>query len=140
MEPNREQIIKALECCTLGGCHDCRGCPNGNHLLSVCKRIAMEDALSLIKELTEENERLREQNEKCQSVALKQEDTMQIIAQEKQAYYDELQTIKADTVRKMQERLKASARTECSITGHRYSVIAVEDLDRIANDMLEGEK
>ena len=137
MEPNREQIIKALECCTLGGCHDCRGCPNGNHLLSVCKRIAMEDALSLIKELTEENERLREQNEKCQSVALKQEDTMQIIAQEKQAYYDELQTIKADTVRKMQERLKAKAKAHY-FDNCNYAV-AVEDIDQIAKEMLEGD-
>ena len=50
----REQIIKALECCTLEGCHDCRECPQGNVLLSLCKKNAMADALSLIKELTNE--------------------------------------------------------------------------------------
>lgn len=92
MELNREQIIKALECCTLEGCHNCRECPQGNVLLSLCKKNAMADALALIisqeqriKELTskiakweeecdlrgdmwcklnEENKRLTEENER----------------------------------------------------------------------------
>ena len=56
MELNRDEIIKALECCTNAEqcCDDCilledRNC--GVHLL--------KNALALIKELTEENERLR---------------------------------------------------------------------------------
>ena len=57
--------------------------------------------------LTEENERLRVQNEKWQTVALKQEDIMQTIAQEKQAYYDELLTIRDDTVREFQAKITA---------------------------------
>ena len=53
MKLNRDQIIKALECCSKD---DCDNCPNsfGN-----CYSNLARDALSLIKELTEENERLR---------------------------------------------------------------------------------
>ena len=59
MELNREQIIKALECCTSEtGCTECPHFPS----LMGCSRQNMRDALSLIKELTEENERLRAEN------------------------------------------------------------------------------
>ena len=78
MELNREQIIKALECCikaeSWGDCEDL-GCPahtkqgcyfylrtdddyENTIYIELCK-----DALSLIKELTEENERLRSKGE-----------------------------------------------------------------------------
>ena len=55
----REQIIKALECCTNGTvCDQCelRGEKD-------CIDITLANALSLIKELTEENERLHEKEE-----------------------------------------------------------------------------
>lgn len=51
----REQIIKALECCTIG---DCYPCPYGN-IGAGCRDKMDGDALTLIFELTEENERLR---------------------------------------------------------------------------------
>ena len=58
MEHNREQIIKALECLT-GEPMFCRECAyNGVGAFS-CRKDLAKDALSLIKELTEENERLR---------------------------------------------------------------------------------
>ena len=50
MELNREQIIKAMECCTSG---DCYPCPYGN-IGAGCGDRKDEDALALIKELTEE--------------------------------------------------------------------------------------
>lgn len=51
----REQIIKALECCTtLDGCEKC---PYYNK--ASCGANLRRDALALIKELTEENERLK---------------------------------------------------------------------------------
>ena len=60
MELNREQIIKALECCneehTCNECPYCDNCYNGK---------VVENALSLIKELTEENERLRVASDKA---------------------------------------------------------------------------
>ena len=59
---NREQIIKALECCgayTHGT--TCNSCPYMHIELTdneICSNRMSLDALSLIKELTEENERL----------------------------------------------------------------------------------
>jgi hypothetical protein len=57
-ELNREQIIKALECCTSEVTieFNCTACP---YIGKGCNSVVMRDALSLIKELTEENERLR---------------------------------------------------------------------------------
>ena len=55
MELNAEQIIKALECCSKG---TCMACPLKEDY-SPCLNTVAYSALSLIKELTEENERLR---------------------------------------------------------------------------------
>ena len=68
MELNREQIIKALECCGTG-CFDiatCDRCPfepkeEGKGSLG-CNDELIRNALLLIKELTEKNERLKERN------------------------------------------------------------------------------
>lgn len=61
MELNREQIIKALECC---GTNDksCSSCPLAKDY-SPCSKTMADNALSLIKELTEENQRLRSELE-----------------------------------------------------------------------------
>ncbi len=60
----RTEIIKALECCTSPkDCNCPLTCPwadNG------CEQNLMYHALTLIKELTEENERLRAENEKLE--------------------------------------------------------------------------
>lgn len=47
----REQIIKALGCCVIGDCYPCQYRETVN-----CRDIMFGDALSLIKELIEENE------------------------------------------------------------------------------------
>ena len=69
MELNREQIIKALECCS-ADTSDCHNCPYSEFQEENCFDNAKKDALSLInsqeqmiKELTEENERLRAEGE-----------------------------------------------------------------------------
>lgn len=60
MELNREQIIKALECCKFGKdeakCKECNWHP---WIKPRCWRLLASNALALIIELTEENERLR---------------------------------------------------------------------------------
>ena len=63
-ELNREQIIKALECCGVG-C-ELRSCTSECPYFSIpledtedCCDVLARDALALIKELTEENERAR---------------------------------------------------------------------------------
>lgn len=54
----REQIIKGLECCVhIRVGQYCGSCPY-NHMLG-CRIIMKKDALALIRELTEENKRLR---------------------------------------------------------------------------------
>ena len=91
MELNREQIIRALELHSQGAVACLHECPYGN--LHNCGSAMARDTLSLIKELTEENERL--------SGAVKQ-------YEEERKYHFEMSRTriaeaKADTVRKMQE-------------------------------------
>ena len=125
---NREQIIKALECCTYGGDKNksqvevCSPCPYFNE--GNCTDVLKESALALIKELTEENERLRAEN-------------AQII---KEAVFSPMEranntlAVRADTVRKMQERLKAQKFTHKNFG----ELVYVEDIDQIAKEMVEG--
>ena len=95
MELNREQIIKELE-----GVAKFTTCPS-----------YIKAALSLIKELNEENEDLKAQ---CRYYA--------------EAYH----SVKADAVRKMQEKLIRGA--FCSACGVDYS----HHIIQIAKEMLEG--
>ena len=61
MELNREDIIKALECCASPN-YICGECPIDQKIKEdcVCGQFASQLALTLIKQLTEENERLKE--------------------------------------------------------------------------------
>lgn len=91
MELNREQVVKALECCIEGDyCATCRA-------TNYCGGVddLMEHALALIRELTEENERLATICDMKQCVI---ENAEANIAQ-----------AKADTVRKMLQRIKEDA-------------------------------
>lgn len=54
MELNKEQIIKALECCYSN--RNCDRCPN--RMFVDCRQITGGEAISLIKELTDANDRL----------------------------------------------------------------------------------
>ena len=110
MELNREQIIKALECWGSGcPCHE--KCSILEHEESAnCLRLTTRSAIALIKELTEENERLQ-----------KHEESVAIVCKRAEEHYDTLYEqakdilkaeVKADTVRKMAERLKQILREE----------------------------
>lgn len=64
MQLDREEIIKALELCKTPAASDCNACGYKgkgikNGIYVGCTNRLIADALSLIKELTEENERLR---------------------------------------------------------------------------------
>ena len=125
---NAEQIKKALECCTLEGCHDCRECPQGNVLLSLCKKNAMADALSLINsqeqkinELTEENERLRAVPE-------------QLHKEMSERMVEERKIERKLAVKRMQERLNKAFNF-----GHTILEKSICDIiNQIAKEMLEG--
>ena len=60
MELNAEQIKKALECCLTPKCSNCMECPARQSLTGTdCLGFVIGQTISLIKELTGENERLR---------------------------------------------------------------------------------
>ena len=130
MELNAEQIKKALELCKTPSANDCEACEydgkclkNGEYI--GCVNLLIADALSLIKELTEKNERL-----KCHVNRLKKYDEERDIALHARL----ISETRADTVRKMQERLK-----EAFEHSGLYGVDAIERrIDQIAKEMLEG--
>ncbi|MBR2342998.1 MAG: hypothetical protein IKA64_01945 [Clostridia bacterium] len=115
MELNREQIIKALECCYIK--KSCENCPYecGN---SVCIDKLERDTLSLI---TEENERLRAENE---------------IKSQKRANIFEIANAyergQADTVRKMLDIMAENA------TNNYPRTVRLDVVERKAKEMLEG--
>ena len=62
MELKRDDIIKALKCCS-GDIIECRNCAYAKKGYNKCKEEAARDALALIKFLAEENNRLSFFNE-----------------------------------------------------------------------------
>lgn len=116
MKLNREQIIKALECCTRQDCDCCPfDKPNPDCLVTL-----PENALTLIKELTEERERCLEAlSELADNIGLLKDKA------------------KADIVQKMQEKLKAELDEHYSLY---FQVLSGELIDRIAKEVLEENK
>ena len=160
-ELNREQIVKALECCASDGCEFC---PNSRMPAAAnCVLFTMGNALSLINELTEENARLRAQNEtleiiekdlrfrnnelqkaneglakNCEELEIEGDELRERIANLKKSYadYEEttgLKQARADTVRKMHSEIK-----DRCIKGGIYPAFVARTIDEIAEEMLEG--
>ena len=180
MELNREQIIKALEC--LNDKHDriCDACPvcrltDRGH--RSCKHVILDEAVALIKELTEENERLRgerdaytilnaELKERKNELQEANEELGQYCKELEKAFNeqmnfycsftksktqncpidDEVTKAKADTVRKMQERLKQAIcdNTYPDFNGEGKPInvwkatTGYDLIDQIAKELLEG--
>jgi hypothetical protein len=115
----REQITKALECHISGKLTNCEHCPfDKTHLFnSTCVQAMCENALSLIKELTEENERLRTEVNKLDALSdemgvdidvklktiFELEDKLKAEKADVMYFKDQ---IKADTVRRMQSDIQ----------------------------------
>ena len=126
MELNREQIIKALECCG-GDIVECQKCAYAKKGYNKCKECAAQDALSLIKELTEENKFLSD------NLVRQSAENVMIIG-ENERFRKQLDDrcdlcIEADnarTVRKMTELLI-----------RRLPIISPSVFRGIANEMLE---
>lgn len=136
MELNREQIIKALECCSIN--QSCDGCPMfDKEPIADCTNYVISCALSLIKELTEEDERLREELAKsCKAL----DESMNFYCSFTQSKVsncpidDEVVKAKADTVRKMHSEIK-----ERCIKGGIYPAFVARTIDQIAKEMTESE-
>ena len=91
------------------------------------------ERLKQVAELTEENERLRAENEKAQifSVFPKEEELKYLNALERMA--QEYKTVRADTVRKMQAEIEARC-----IKGGIYPAFVKRTIDRIAEELIRG--
>ena len=132
MELKRDEIIKALEhCINDNTCEQC------NYSPSTC--FIQENALSLIKELTEENERLRNDNGKYEAENRAQFDKWLKLEEATKRHHSELFeeakiAIKEDTVWEMKERLYQEA--NYSVCG--YQCVSTEDVDQIAEEIIGG--
>lgn len=137
---NAEQIKKALECCSSSdGVFACEsGCPywGGDYDTCPCTEepnFIIKNALALInsqeqriKELTEKNERLN-----ATKYYMHSDGKIEVIPS--------VDSVRADTIKKMQERLKADAVTIQDHTGKLGVVVGVGNIDDAAREMLEGE-
>ena len=93
MELNREQIVKALECCF--GNSTCAECPYNDWV--GCHRQMMKNAIALIKELAEECANLHASCTELTQCCTKLETLYKVECKR-------VDTVKADTVLKMQDR------------------------------------
>lgn len=131
MKLNSEQIIKALECCSPSGKH-CTECVYFYRAVDgICAPYLMADALALINSQEQRIRELIEENERLRSCVMSEEQVKTIAETTIKLGID---TIKADTVRKMQERLKEQFRDKF---GYRSDYIH-ELIDIIAKEMVEG--
>ena len=142
MELKRDEIVKALECCGDNGRNGCVYCPRNIKYavnLQSCMESLMHDAHSLINELTEERDgyknlahtvirnskslikKLKEENERLRNSTVDYRNIPYI-----------KEEVKADTVREMQERLKAKAYTN----NYCQEVVLLSDIDQIAEEMI----
>lgn len=151
MELVKEEIIRALECCigikgidACANCPACLGCED-------CVDFLREESLALIKELIEESQKwqeayycadsaCRELSSKCDELTEENEKLNEQINREARCQYDlcgqivtlrdDVKYIKADTVQKMQEKIRAKSE---------YGTINISpwQLDQITKEMLE---
>ena len=151
---NAEQIKKALECCTVGIGTECEKCPYMR--TAYCNDVLKKEVLALI---TSQEQRigaqdmtiseLRQRAEKAEHDADRYAQKIKELTKDKERLQKandvlllmtSVKEIRADTVRKMQERLKAEMRNTAkySFGGREYSVIGEGFIDQIAKEMLEG--
>lgn len=124
MKLNREQIVKALENAVRMG-------KFYSYMTPKLSYEELKDALALILELTEENAELQK---KYAFADAEREANVK-------GFTETIATLRADTVRKMQEKLKAEFKDCCRyIQGNReYFIVGEELIDRIAKELLEVE-
>ena len=156
----REEIIKALECHASGKLVECEQCPlDKAHLFNAtCVQTMCENALALIKELTEEIKDLEADYDRVYEQA--EADIHGNIADGGTSCHWCMDKTKADTVRKMQERLKqyenAYVTTPCNFCKHSLKGNRNERcdddlqclgfnkwesvIDQVAKELLEGNK
>ena len=129
---NAEQIIKALECISRTGDVLCAGCDYRKYDGLACHRIGAKNALALINQLAEENERL---NTSCTAL-------IQCCTKLETLYKIEckrVDTVRADTVREMLQRIKDDAASISLLSNPPKFMLEIREdaLDQIAKEMEE---
>lgn len=126
----KDLIIKAMECCNTNSEIDCRDCPYRNKEIDLydgCVNTLVKDALALIKQLTEENERLKG------TITQLGKNNDEIA----RVYPLAIKEAKADTARTIQNKLRGVAFVDATFMG-KPNVVTMDDVDRIISDILEG--
>ena len=144
MELDREQIIKALECCASPE-YLCEECPIDQNKKDdcICGQFLAKNALAIIKELTEENERLRAERDVLDSLVKDLrgrnkglQSANESLAKDLGILEDELNEcvqIKADTVREMHSEIERRC-----IEGGIYPAFVAKVVEDVEREMLEG--
>lgn len=134
MKLNREQIIKAFECChTLSS--DCLSCPFLEDS-KACASVSLM-ALALIKELTEENEKLNEK------IRIRDEIIdyrgKEILRHDKciRTLHKEIELIKEEVAQKFADYLKEQSFCCDPGNGHSFDAIDIDELDDYVKKFLE---
>ena len=143
MKLNREQIIKALECHIKRRCYDCPiGKEDIQTLNRPCSTMIAENALSLINELTADNEILRTRI--VANIVIDGEKLEEIKNECLERVELDIKAIQAETVRKMQARLLKDGAKSIEIghfdsKTHEFITLRTDFLDQIVKEMLEGD-
>ena len=137
---NDKYVTDGLNCWTKSGTDfECRvECPyNKVKDEQDCIKAVCADALSLIKELTEDNNR-------CAKRILETDKTIAELRKNADEIAKTLpmakKEIQADTVRKMHSLCKERAVIMVNTQDEQAVVVDVEDIDQIVKEMLEGER
>ena len=118
-EMKPEDVMMALECCVVA--EDCKECPYSCGVALGCPGKLMRASIALIRELSLKKHSLENENEYLQSVV---DGVDELVAK-----------AKADTVRKMQERLNNAFNF-----GHTILKKSICDIiDQVAKELLEEE-
>ena len=132
---DRDTIIKGLECCKTPLASDCKNCSysgerNEDGVYEGCVNCLVADALELIKELTEKNERLRNWCEN--KIVLDNDELKEVKTACLERIKLDVKRIKTDTVREFAEKLKKGFR---KYDRANWAVRAI--IDQIVKEMLE---
>ena len=132
MKLNRKQITISLECCHSTNIADCRNCAYRDKETEFgCTNLLVKDALSLIRELIEENEKLRAENaEQDQSIINALMRMGEIRRETKIHTTQEMQKL-------FEERLDISV---CGYSTEEVRLDCFDTLERIAIEILEGDE
>ena len=131
MELNREQIIKALECCGSQNLSDCRGCPYEPEVK--CHRLAITNALALIKAQAEDYTALDEQYRMLYEENERRRDQLCQLNARIYELQLELETAKGQAINQFAERVKKYYST---LGGSTNSTLVAYHIDQIAKEII----